>query len=64
MTNNQSKSLEKGRKLLNKIAPDTEEVLKYRYDNFLPEFSESVVEMSYGHIYSRHSAPQYSISRI
>jgi 4-carboxymuconolactone decarboxylase len=53
MTNNQSKSLEKGRELLKKIAPDTEEVLKHRYDNFLPKFSESVVDMSYGQIYSR-----------
>jgi hypothetical protein len=39
MTNNQSKNLEKGRELLKKIAPDTEEKLKHRYDSFLPEFS-------------------------
>ncbi len=53
MKNNPSDSLKKGRNLLEKIAPETEEVLKYRYDSHLPEFSESVVAMSYGHIYSR-----------
>ncbi|MCL4117033.1 UNVERIFIED_CONTAM: hypothetical protein GTU68_065996 [Idotea baltica] len=45
--------LQKGRELLEQIAPETEAVLKQRYDHFLPHFSESVVEMSYGHIYSR-----------
>lgn len=50
---NLSKSLEKGREMLDKIAPQTERILKDRYDNYLPGFSESVVDMAYGHIYSR-----------
>ncbi len=46
-------SLIKGRELLEKIAPGTEDILKDRYDAFLPEFSESIVDISYGKIYSR-----------
>jgi 4-carboxymuconolactone decarboxylase len=53
MSTNVSKSLEKGRNMLNEIAPETERVLKDRYDSYLPGFSESVVDMAYGHIYSR-----------
>ena len=53
MTDHSSNHLKKGRELLKNIAPDTEAVLKKRYDSFLPDFSESVVAMSYGHIYSR-----------
>jgi 4-carboxymuconolactone decarboxylase len=39
--------------MLGEIAPQTEQILKDRYDSYLPGFSESIVDITYGQIYSR-----------
>ena len=62
MTNIESISLIKGRELLKEIAPDTEEVLKSRYDDLLPNFSESVIDISYGQVYSREGLDFFLLS--
>lgn len=46
-------ALEKGRELVADIDPELEVILKQRYDDMLPEFAESLVEMAYGRVYSR-----------
>ncbi|WP_096087621.1 carboxymuconolactone decarboxylase family protein [Agaribacterium haliotis] len=46
-------ALDRGRYFLQSIDPELEEVLAERYDELLPEFSESLVETIYGRIYSR-----------
>ncbi|MCG9747262.1 MULTISPECIES: carboxymuconolactone decarboxylase family protein [Shewanella] len=46
-------ALERGRKAVREVDPQLEEILSERYDGILPEFSESLIEMAYGRIYSR-----------
>ncbi|WP_370979506.1 carboxymuconolactone decarboxylase family protein [Agaribacterium sp. ZY112] len=46
-------ALTKARELLQDIDPAMETVLAERYDKLLPGFSETVIEMAYGRIYSR-----------
>lgn len=48
-----SSSLDRGRKILQDIDPDLEQVLADRYNDLLPNFSETLVETAYGGIYSR-----------
>ena len=46
-------ALTKGRALAKELDPELEQILSQRYDDMLPEFSESLVEMAYGRIYAR-----------
>ena len=46
-------ALNKGRELVADIDPELEAVLKERYDDMLPDFAESLVEIAYGRVYSR-----------
>ena len=45
--------LERGRDAAETLNPGMEAVLGQRYDGMLPGFSESVVDMAYGRVYSR-----------
>ncbi len=46
-------ALSRGRALSEALNPGMEAVLRERYDDLLPGFSESLVEMAYGRVYSR-----------
>lgn len=46
-------ALSRGRDVLAKINPEMEAILQERYDDILPEFSESLVEWGYGRHYAR-----------
>lgn len=48
-----SEALERGRALTHKLNPDLEAALAERYDDFLPGFSESLIEWAYGRHYAR-----------
>lgn len=48
-----STALEHGRALTQKLNPDLENTLSERYDDLLPEFSESLIEWAYGRHYAR-----------
>lgn len=45
--------LERGRELAEGLNPGMEQTLVGRYEDMLPEFAESVVDMAYGRVYSR-----------
>lgn len=44
---------ERGRDMAEVLNPGMEQALADRYGDILPEFSESVVDMAYGRVYSR-----------
>ncbi len=46
-------ALDRGRDFLQSIDPELEKILGERYDELVPEFSESLVETIYGRVYSR-----------
>ncbi len=46
-------ALEKGRDVLADLNPDLEGILGERYNDLLPDFSETVVEFAYGRLYAR-----------
>lgn len=46
---------QRGQQALSKVDPELEQVLRERYDSLLPGFAESLVAMTYGHVYSRPS---------
>lgn len=48
-----SNALQKGRDFLSDLNPELEATLRERYDDLLPEFSESLVEWAYGRHYAR-----------
>ena len=48
-----SEALNKGREVLAELNPEMEAILKDRYDDILPGFSESLVEWAYGRHYGR-----------
>lgn len=48
-----SHALEQGRALLSELNPEMETILRDRYDEMLPGFSESLVEWAYGRHYAR-----------
>lgn len=48
-----SQALEQGRALLSELNPEMEAILRDRYDEVLPGFSESLVEWAYGRHYAR-----------
>ncbi len=49
----QMDSLTRGRETVEKLNPGMEDVLRERYDDLLPDFAETVVDMAYGRFYSR-----------
>ncbi len=51
--NSHPAALDKGRALLSEMKPDLEQILKDRYDDWLPGFAETMVEFAYGRLYSR-----------
>ncbi|RKF18001.1 carboxymuconolactone decarboxylase family protein [Alginatibacterium sediminis] len=48
-----SEALTRAREILQQVDPELETVLSERYDELLPQFAESLIEMSYGRVYSR-----------
>lgn len=48
-----SDSLTRGRQTAEALNPGMEQVLSERYDDLLPDFAETVVDMAYGRFYSR-----------
>lgn len=46
-------ALARGRELLEELNPEMEPVISERYDDLLPEFSETLIEFAYGRLYSR-----------
>lgn len=48
-----TKHLLRGRKMAEELNPGMEAALEERYNDLLPDFAESLVEMTYGRVYSR-----------
>lgn len=49
----EASALERGRDLIAQLNPDLERVLAERYDQYVPSFSETLVEQAYGRYYAR-----------
>ncbi|MEP3277772.1 MAG: carboxymuconolactone decarboxylase family protein [Stappiaceae bacterium] len=52
-TSNTHSALHKGRAVVAQINPQLEEFLNEKYGDWIPEFSESLVEWAYGRHYAR-----------
>lgn len=46
-------ALQRGRDVLKTLNPQMEQIISDRYDDLIPEFSETLVEFAYGRLYSR-----------
>ena len=49
----EASALERGRDLVAQLNPDLESVLAERYDQYVPDFAETLIEQAYGRYYAR-----------